>query len=189
MKKDEGLPAVDNPMPTLASLRGIRLLRQRSAERHKMGYGAKMPPLAVDQVPAVAEAERLLSDLLSPAKPAAIGRMIEALIWHYPHQPRPDHALESIAADWVRDLGHLPADIIDAACTAWRRSTNQFAPTPGHLLEVASPIMAQREFWHRLAGQELAPFASAGSLSPGGVAADAGAFPPEGDLSKRRRGA
>jgi len=184
MKREEGLPAVENPMPSLALLPGVVLLKQRSAERHRMGYGAKLPPLKPDQVPLVAEVGRLLSALLIPATPAEIGRMIEALVWHYPHTPRPEHALESVAGDWIRDLGHLPADIIDAACTAWRRAPNAFAPSPGHLLEIANPIMSQREFWRRLVDSELEPFASGGSVSAGGVTSVS-----PGGVSKLRRGA
>jgi hypothetical protein len=99
----------------------------------------------------MASAARALSASLTPAKPSEIASLIEDLAWHYPRQDRPDGARKSLARDWLRDVGHLPADIIDAACTAWRRDANSFAPTPGHILTLAAPILQARKFWARLA--------------------------------------
>ncbi|MCL5779206.1 hypothetical protein M1105_19775 [Limibaculum sp. FT325] len=79
--------------------------------------------------------------------------MIEALGWHYPQAARPAAARASLASDWLRDLGHLPADILDAACTAWRRAPNTYAPTPGHLLALAEPILHTRQFWAKRAAE------------------------------------
>lgn len=79
--------------------------------------------------------------------------MIDALGWHYPQAARPSAARASLASDWLRDLGHLPADILDAACTAWRRAPNSYAPTPGHLLALAEPILHTRQFWAKRAAQ------------------------------------
>jgi hypothetical protein len=85
--------------------------------------------------------------------PAEIAEMVDRLAWHYPRTARPAAARRSIAEDWIADLAHLPADIIDAACASWRRAPNVFAPTPGHLLALATPILDARRFWARLAAQ------------------------------------
>lgn len=188
MSRLEALPSAENHTPEIEKLPGNGLLKKRNASRHRLGYGAKLPALEPDQVPLVGEVARRLSASLIPATPVEIGRLIDGLLWHYPRPERPEEAEESVVLDWVRDLGHLPADIIDAACTAWRRAPNSYAPTPGHLLEIARPILAARQFWHRMAEKELEPFASVGSVSPGGVVAG-GASLSAGGVSKLRRGA
>lgn len=86
-----------------------------------------------------------------PATPKQIVGLIEELVWHYPNPDRPDAARRALAKDWLRDLGHLPEDILNAACTAWRRAPNVFAPTPGQLLALANPIFDTRRFWARRA--------------------------------------
>ena len=57
-----------------------------------------------------------------------------------------DDLRAGIAEDWLEDLAHLPEDVIDAACAGWRRAENKFAPTPGHLLAIANPILVVRRF-------------------------------------------
>lgn len=188
MSRSEALPSAENHTPGIAGLPGNGLLKMRNERRHRLGYGAKLPDLEPDQVPLMGELARRLSASLIPATPAEIGRMVNGLLWHYPRPDRPEAAEESVVLDWVRDLAHLPVDIIDAACTAWRRAPNSYAPTPGHLLEIARPILVARQFWHRMAEKELEPFASVGSVSPGGVVAG-GASLSAGGVSKLRKGA
>lgn len=89
--------------------------------------------------------------------------MVDRLAWHYPRTARPAAARRSVAEDWLADLAHLPADIIDAACAAWRRAPHDYAPTPGHLLALATPILEARRFWARLATQLAA------EAEPGGA--------------------
>ncbi|WP_299129441.1 hypothetical protein [uncultured Amaricoccus sp.] len=101
---------------------------------------------------------------MTPATPQQIAGLIEELVWHYPNPDRPDAARRALAKDWLRDLGHLPEDILEAACTAWRRAPNVFAPTPGQLLALANPIFETRRFWARRA-TELAGCASPAPIS------------------------
>jgi hypothetical protein len=91
--------------------------------------------------------------------------MVDRLAWHYPRTARPANARRAVAEDWLADLAHLPADIIDAACAAWRRAPNIYAPTPGQLLAIANPILEARRFWARHAAQ-LAAEGEPGDAAP-----------------------
>lgn len=186
--EEEELPSASNPMPTVSALPGIGLLKDRNEKKRRLGFGEKLPPVKAEQVPMIAEVERHLSALLTPAKKTEIKRMIEALMWHYPQYPKPDYAVESVAIDWMADLKQFPADIIRAACIGWRRSPASSAPTPGQLLELATPILTARRYWYHLASETIAPFASPGSVSPGGVEAGRAGL-SAGGVSKLRRGA
>lgn len=43
------------------------------------------------------------------------------------------------------DLGHIPPDILDEACAAYRRDPEaRFFPRPGQLLAIAEPLLAER---------------------------------------------
>jgi hypothetical protein len=99
--------------------------------RKQIRHGPKRPQLTPEEQADLARAAAALSTSLSPATPGEIAEMIDRLAWHYPRTARPAAARRSIAEDWIADLAHLPADIIDAACAAWRRAPNDYAPTPG----------------------------------------------------------
>ncbi len=99
-----------------------------------------------DEVALILPVAKLLAASLAPAKPARAAQLITRLIGHYPQQAMADDIRAGLAEDWLEDLAHLPEDIIDAACTGWRRAENKFAPTPGHLLALANPILVVRRF-------------------------------------------
>lgn len=43
------------------------------------------------------------------------------------------------------DLSHIPPDILDEACAAYRRDPEaRYFPRPGQLLAIAEPILAER---------------------------------------------
>lgn len=141
----DAVPSAAEPLPAITGTPGMRLLqswlvkgrlRQRPAPKEREMIG---------------EAAKALAASLTPATHKEIASMIEELAWHYPRQSRTDAARKSVSRDWLRDLGHLPADIIDAACTAWRRAPYDYAPTPGHILALANPIFERRRFWARYA--------------------------------------
>lgn len=47
--------------------------------------------------------------------------------------------------DFMDDLGHIPPDILDEACAAYRRDPDaRFFPRPGQLLAIAEPLLAER---------------------------------------------
>lgn len=143
----EEKPSAANPLPTIGATPGMQLLRKQ------IMHGPKRPQLAPEEQADLVRAAAALSTSLSPASPSEIAEMVDRLAWHYPRTTRPAAARRSVAEDWLADLAHLPADIIDAACAAWRRAPHDYAPTPGHLLALATPILEARRFWARLAAQ------------------------------------
>ena len=165
----EKLPTVSEPWPGLAQAPGLLLLRRLIKQT------------APGRAPEVTDSERRLIDetlgwiekSLMPAKPDVIGRLIEAVMWHYPPIQRPEKAAHSVAKDWLRDLGHLPEDLLDAACCHWRRGQNSFAPSPGHLLTIANPIWQHRHHLFEM-GRRLFP--------PAGSALDMRNAPPMGSV-------
>lgn len=110
-----------------------------------------------EQRKALAEVLTRLEAAMIPAAPEDIARQLEALMWHYPRISRPPEAEASVARDWIGDLGHLPPDIVEAACTVWRRGVNAYAPMPGHLLAIANPILAARRMLLMVARRLAAP--------------------------------
>lgn len=150
------LPTAEEPLPEFLGKPGLLRLRQLI----KDGWASNRAPLTGPEEAVVREMIDALRRALVPAKPAAIGRLLEALMWHYPAVPRSPEAAESVAADWLRDLGHMPEDIVDAACTGWRRGANAYAPSPGHLLALAEPILQARRQLLFLAERLVAPVGS-----------------------------
>lgn len=159
--RDEHLPTVAEPLPGYLGKPGLRLSRRLIAESWRPG---RTRPNET-QAAILAEMAADLKRALVPAQPEAIGRLVEALMWHYPALPRPERAAASVAADWLRDLGHLPEDLVDAGCAGWRRGTNAFAPTPGHLLAIADPILAARRNLATMVARLLAPAAEPAGLA------------------------
>lgn len=158
------LPTAEEPLPEFLGTHGLQLLRQLIRDLWRDSDRAKVTEA---QRAAVAEMVTALDRLMVPAKPAEIGRVLEALMHHYPAVTRTPEAAESVAADWLRDMGHLPPDIVDAACTAWRRGQNAFAPTPGHLLALAEPIFVARRHMRDMARRLVAPVGSVKAAAGG----------------------
>tara|TARA_R110002073_G_scaffold303806_1_gene472266 strand:+ start:4355 stop:4861 length:507 start_codon:yes stop_codon:yes gene_type:complete len=131
-------PAATNPVPSLAAMPGMKLLRMLAYQ--EAGRAMTDP----ENRAMIAQAAAGLAASLSPANPNEIAQLIRRLAWHYPQPPRLAAAQRAIAEDWLADMAHLPADIIDAACAQWRRAANEYAPTPGQLLALANPIWEQR---------------------------------------------
>jgi hypothetical protein len=151
-------PSAANPLPTIGGTPGMQLLRKQ------IMHGPKRPQLPPEEQAEVARAAAALSTSLSPPSPSEIADMVDRLAWHHPRTARPENARRAVAEDWLADLAHRPADIIDAACAAWRRAPNVYAPTPRHLLALATPILEARRFLSRLATQ-LAAEAGPGKVA------------------------
>ena len=92
---------------------------------------------------------------LEPAGTDFIQTTLWGLMLHYPDRPLADEERASVLADWITDLGEFPEDVIFAICQQWRRGSNSFAPTPGHLLELAEPILKVRRIYHTLVSDAL----------------------------------
>lgn len=134
------IPTQAEPWPGLAGEPGLMLL-QRLIKRAEPGQKQRLEPAEVSALERLSEAMRLG---LQPARPSEIAGAVEALMWHYPAVHRSEAAAKSVARDWLRDLGHLSAELVDAACSNWRRGPNSYAPMPGHLLAYADPIHVRR---------------------------------------------
>lgn len=157
------LPTAEEPLPEFLGTPGLLQLRALIRE----GFSSNRRPLA----PAETEVVRKMVDALRlamvPAKPAVLGGMLEALMWHYPAVQRSPEAAASIASDWLRDLGHFPPDIVDAACTGWRRGQNSYAPSPGHLLAIGDPIVTARRHLLTMAERLILPAGSVKAAAGG----------------------
>lgn len=151
--RGERLPTVAEPLPEYLGRPGLRLSRRLIGE----SWRPNRTRLTQTQAAMLGEMAVALERALVPAKPETIGRLIEALMWHYPAPPRSEEAAASVAADWLRDLRHLPEDIVDAACAGWRRGQHAFAPSPGHLLAIADPILAARRNLLMMVARLIAP--------------------------------
>lgn len=140
-------PSAANPLPATTAMPGTPLLRRLIAQ------GRRRSTPTPEEVELIRPVATLLLASLAPARPERAANLITRLIGHYPQQPLPEEVRKAVAEDWLEDLAHLPEDIIDAACAGWRRAENRFAPTPGHILAIANPILASRRFLAHHAAQ------------------------------------
>lgn len=92
---------------------------------------------------------------LIPADKREIAGHIERLTVHYWAKVLDDNAMRLYVQDWLADVGHLPADILAAACARWRQGDKAFMPTPGQLLALAAPIHSFRAALHKRAADLL----------------------------------
>lgn len=146
MKFDpERPPSAADPLGALMTTTGKELL----SEFLKSGHSER-PAWVASKVRDLEGLLDVLSRSLEPAAPADIREALGALVLHYPARPLEKDQRASVLADWMLDLGRYPADIVFSACQHWRRSPNQFAPTPGHLIEFCEPVIKCRKFYHRM---------------------------------------
>lgn len=85
---------------------------------------------------------------LDAARPAAQGQfavILEKLWLHYPENRLTPAEQKQVKQDWWRLMGHLPADILQAAADAYVLSPARFAPTPGQLLALVAKPMGYRK--------------------------------------------
>lgn len=146
------LPSVERPLPEIEGTPGLTLLRRLMRD----AVVAAKARLSDEERRLLSELVTILDRSMKPAKPEEIAENLRALMLHYP--PRAARSREeeaSIARDWLIDLGHLPADVVGAACAAWRRGQNSYAPMPGHLLAVADPILNARKVLRNLTRRYL----------------------------------
>lgn len=86
-----------------------------------------------------------LQDALRPAGPEYVAMALLRLQAHYWRPDFTQAQAKALYADFMDDLSHLPADILDQAIATYRRDPEaRFFPRPGQLLAVAEPILAER---------------------------------------------
>jgi hypothetical protein len=73
-----------------------------------------------------AECRRLLVGSSAEVVTMQVGK----LSLHYPQPSMDENANATRWEDWFDDFGDIPADILESACRAWRRSDNRFGKPP-----------------------------------------------------------
>jgi hypothetical protein len=143
-------PSVENPLPALASSPGLKLLRTITYEEapKEMADPAKRA--------LIAQAAKDIEPWLVPARPDEIDALVQDLLRRYRRRFRSEAKHNADADDWRIHLAHLPVDIVDAACAAWRAGSNKHAPTPGQFLDLANRIWNFRNGLARRAARWLA---------------------------------
>jgi len=138
-------PSKDDPLPAISNWRGWKLIRSiRDPD------GARIAANPEDRT-ALTQAARALEGALGPAPADNAARMIWALFCCYAPRRQGRAAELAVARQWLADLAEYPDDIIDAACTEWRRGQKPFAPRPGEWLALARPILDARRAWAKRA--------------------------------------
>lgn len=82
--------------------------------------------------------------------------IVERMWLHYPESRLPETERILVAEDWRRLMGHLPADILQAAADAYVMSPARFSPTPGQLSAVAEKAWSYRKLLAGRARETLA---------------------------------
>lgn len=144
-------PSKDNPLPAISGWPGWQLVRHG---RYQDSGEIVIDP---DTRAALMQTARALEEALAPALPADAARMIWALFCCYAPRRQGRAAELAVARQWLADLAEYPDDIIDAACTEWRRGQEPFAPRPGEWLALARPILEARRAWARRARSRADP--------------------------------
>lgn len=130
------LPAIVSPAPEpRAELSGLMFL----------------PKAVPRDLAASADRNRVLAecrtalDATRPATQTQFAVILEKLWLHYPEHRLDAAEQKLVKQDWWRLMGHLPADILQAAADAYVLSPARFAPTPGQLLALVVKPMSYRK--------------------------------------------
>jgi len=104
--------------------------------------------VGIPPVPPESERMQVLSELKAGLWGAGPEYVATALLRLQAHYWRPEFTpaqARELYADFMDDLGHIPPDILDEACAAYRRDPEaRFFPRPGQLLAIAEPLLAER---------------------------------------------
>lgn len=96
----------------------------------------------------LAEAVKIMEDRLRPAGGYIAGRAISRLLAVMASRNMTDTDRRAWAEVMIEDLAPLPADLIDAACDAWRKS-EKWLPTLSDLLGQMEPELTKRRLIHK----------------------------------------
>jgi hypothetical protein len=91
----------------------------------------------------------------TPSPPQAFALAFERLAIHYPESKLTQEEQTVQRGDWLRLLGHIPADIFSSACDAYLMSPARFFPTPGQIAQIAEPAHRYREALARRAHETV----------------------------------
>lgn len=96
----------------------------------------------------------------TPAVPQDFALTFERLAVHFPESKLNAGEQTVLKRDWLRLLGHLPADIFANACDAYLMSGARFFPTPGQINQIAEPAAKYRALLANRARDTLAAMRS-----------------------------
>ena len=100
------------------------------------------------RIPPENERHRVLAELKAGMWGSGPDYVATALLRLQGHYWRPDFSpaqARELYEDFMDDLGHIPPDILDEACAAYRRDPEaRYFPRPGQLLAIAEPLLAER---------------------------------------------
>ena len=91
-----------------------------------------------------------------PAVPQDFAMTFERMAAHFPESKLSLGEQTVVKRDWLRLLGHLPADIFANACDAHLMSGARFFPTPGQIGQIAEPAAKYRTLLANRARDTLA---------------------------------
>ena len=83
--------------------------------------------------------------MVQPIRPESFAAEFERMVVHYWHGGLSQGEARVLRADWLRLLGHLPADLMREGVDRYLLSTNRHKPTPGVFLELVAPDLRYRQ--------------------------------------------
>lgn len=83
--------------------------------------------------------------LVEPVRPEVFAVEFERLLVHYWHGGLTAGEGKVLRSDWLRLLGHLPADLMRAGVDRYLLSTATHKPTPGKFLENIAAELGYRQ--------------------------------------------
>lgn len=92
----------------------------------------------------------------TPAVPQDFAMTFERLAVHFPESRLTPKEQGIVKRDWLRLLGHIPADILANACDAYLMSGARFFPTPGQIGQIAEPAAKYRAALAKRARETIA---------------------------------
>lgn len=101
-----------------------------------------------------AECETALA-LVEPVKAEVFAVEFERMVVHYWHGGLSAGESRVLRTDWLRLLGHLPADLMREGVDRYLLSTNRHKPTPGVFLEQIAPDLRYRQALAKRARETL----------------------------------
>lgn len=94
--------------------------------------------------------------MAEPIQPEVFAVEFERMVVHYWHGGLSTGEAKVLRADWLRLLGHLPADLMREGVDRYLLSTNRHKPTPGVFLELVAADLRYRQALAKRANETLA---------------------------------
>lgn len=98
----------------------------------------------------------LALDMAKPIQPERFAVEFERLLVHYWHGGLTPGEGRVLRADWLRLLGHIPADLMREGVDRYLLSPATHKPTPGKFLELIAADLRYREALAKRARETLA---------------------------------